>query len=97
LKVVSELAKYTNAPGIGTTIAQNHVILRGHGTTPQYQSLLRRQNRIVSIDSIDYTIEPTFAASTSETVTAKLRAQLDAAIAVIPHCHATNSSRGEVF
>jgi hypothetical protein len=42
-------------------------------------------------------MEPTFAASTSETVTAKLRAQLDAAIAAIPHRHATNPSRDEVF
>jgi len=42
-------------------------------------------------------MEPTFAASTSETVTAELRAQLDAAIAAIPHRHATNPSRDEVF
>jgi hypothetical protein len=35
-------------------------------------------------------MKPTFAASTSETVTAELRAQLDAAIAAIPHRHATN-------
>jgi hypothetical protein len=42
-------------------------------------------------------MEPTFAASTSETVTAGLRAQLDAAIAAIPYRHATNSSRDEVF
>ena len=42
-------------------------------------------------------MEPTFAASTSETVTAKLRAQLDAAVAAIPHLHATNPSDNEVF
>jgi hypothetical protein len=42
-------------------------------------------------------MEPTFAASTSETVTAELRAQLDAAIAAIPQRHVTNPSRDEVF
>ena len=42
-------------------------------------------------------MEPTFAASTSETVTAELRVQLDAAVAAIPHLHATNLSDNEVF
>jgi hypothetical protein len=42
-------------------------------------------------------MEPTFAASTSETITAELRAQLDAAIATIPHRHVTDPSRDEVF
>jgi hypothetical protein len=42
-------------------------------------------------------MEPTFAASTSETVTAKLRAQLDAAVAAIPHLHATNPNDNKVF
>jgi len=42
-------------------------------------------------------MEPTFAASTSETVTAKLRAQLDAAVAAIPHCHAINPAHDKVY
>jgi len=42
-------------------------------------------------------MEPTFAASTSETVTAELRAQLDAAVAAIPHFHAINPGHDEVF
>ena len=42
-------------------------------------------------------MEPTFAASTSETVTAELQAQLDAAVAAIPILHATNPSDNEVF
>jgi hypothetical protein len=42
-------------------------------------------------------MEPTFATSTSETVTAELRAQLDAAIATTPHRHAINPNREEVF
>jgi len=43
--------------------------------------------RLVSINTIIPTIiEPTFATSTSESATTKLRAQLDAAIATIPHC-----------
>jgi len=42
-------------------------------------------------------MEPTFAASTSETVTAELRAQLDAAVDAIPYLHATNPSDNEVF
>ena len=40
---------------------------------------------------------PNFAASTSETITAKLRALLDAAIAAIPYRHATDPSRDKVF
>lgn len=42
-------------------------------------------------------IEPTFAESTSETVTAELRAQLDAAVAALPPAHCLNPSRDEVF
>jgi hypothetical protein len=42
-------------------------------------------------------MEPTFAASTSETVTAELRAQLDAAVAAIPHRHAINPAHDEVY
>jgi len=42
-------------------------------------------------------MEPTFAASTSETVTAKLQAQLDAAVAAIPLLHSTNPSDNKVF
>jgi hypothetical protein len=42
-------------------------------------------------------IEPTFAESTSETVTAELRAQLNAAVATLPLAHCLNPSRDEVF
>jgi len=42
-------------------------------------------------------MEATFATSTSETVTAELRAQLDAAIAAILQRHVTDPSRDEVF
>jgi hypothetical protein len=42
-------------------------------------------------------MEPTFATSTSETVTAELRAQLDAAVAAIPQRHVTDPSWDEVF
>jgi hypothetical protein len=42
-------------------------------------------------------MEPAFGASTSKTVTAELWAQLDAAIAAIPHLYATNPSYNEVF
>ena len=42
-------------------------------------------------------MEPTFAETTSETVTAKLRAQLDAAVATIPPAHLCDPSRDEVF
>ena len=50
-----------------------------------------------SINSINLTMEPTFAETTSETVTAELRAQLDAAVAAIPPTHHCNPSRDEVF
>ena len=62
-----------------------------------YEGLLYRHSRIVSINSIDSTMEPTFAASTSETVTAELQAQLDAAIAAILQRYVTNPSWNEVF
>ena len=42
-------------------------------------------------------MEHTFAASTSETVTAELRAQLNAAIANNPQAHRHHPSRDEVF
>ena len=42
-------------------------------------------------------MEPTFTASTSETVTAELQAQLDAAIAAILQRYVTNPSWNEVF
>jgi hypothetical protein len=42
-------------------------------------------------------MEPTFAEITSETVTAELRAQLDAAVAAIPPAHRHDPSRDEVF
>jgi hypothetical protein len=54
--------------------------------------------RIVSIIVINsMNIEPTFAESTSETVTAELRAQLNAAVATLPLAHCLNPSRDEVF
>ena len=52
---------------------------------------------IVSFNSTTSTMEPTFAASTSETVTAELRAQLNAAIANIPPAHRLHPSRDEIF
>jgi hypothetical protein len=52
---------------------------------------------IVSFNSTTSTMEPTFAASTSETVTAELQAQLNAAIANIPPAHRLHPSRDEVF
>jgi MULE transposase-like protein len=42
-------------------------------------------------------MEPIFAASTSETVTAELRAQLDEAVADVPPAHRLHPSRDEVF
>ena len=42
-------------------------------------------------------MEPIFAASTSETVIAELRAQLNAAIANIPQAHRLHRCRDEVF
>jgi MULE transposase domain len=54
--------------------------------------------RVVSINTIiSINMEPIFAASTSETVTAELRAQLDAAVAAIPPAHHLNPTRMEVF
>ena len=43
------------------------------------------------------TIEPTFTATASETVTAELRAQLDAAVATIPPAHRLNPVEQERF
>lgn len=42
-------------------------------------------------------MEPIFAASTSETVTAELRAQLNKAVAAVPPAHRLYPSRDEVF
>ena len=42
-------------------------------------------------------MEPIFAASTSETVTAELQAQLDEAVAAVPPAHRLHPSRDEVF
>jgi hypothetical protein len=42
-------------------------------------------------------MEPAFAASTGETVTAELRDQLNAAIANTPQAHRLHPSRDEVF
>jgi hypothetical protein len=42
-------------------------------------------------------MEPIFAESTSETVTAELQAQLDEAVAAIPPAHRLYPSRDEVF
>ena len=42
-------------------------------------------------------MEPTFTATASETVTAELRAQLDAAVATIPPAHRLNPVEQERF
>jgi hypothetical protein len=52
--------------------------------------------RVISINSIDSTMEPIFAESASETVTAELRAQLDAAIAALPPAHCLNPTENEL-
>jgi hypothetical protein len=44
---------------------------------------------VISINSIDSTMEPIFAESAGETVTAELHAQLDAAVAALPLVHST--------
>jgi hypothetical protein len=51
---------------------------------------------VISINSIDLTMEPIFAKSTSETVTAELRAQLDAAVAALPPAHHLNPNENEL-
>jgi hypothetical protein len=66
--------------------------------TPTSLSIYECFCRIVSIIVINsVNIEPTFAKSTSETVTAELRAQLDAAVAALPPAYCLNPSRDEVF
>jgi hypothetical protein len=45
---------------------------------------------------MDSTMEPIFAESTSETVTAELRAQLDAAVATLPPAHRLNPTEDEL-
>jgi hypothetical protein len=51
---------------------------------------------VSSQDSIDSTMEPIFAESASETVTAELCAQLDAAIAALPPTHRLNPTENEL-
>jgi hypothetical protein len=41
-------------------------------------------------------MEPIFAESTSETVTAELRDQLDAAVATLPPAHCLNPTKNEL-
>ena len=45
---------------------------------------------------MDSTMEPIFAESASETVTAELRAQLDAAVATLPPAHRLNPTENEL-
>jgi hypothetical protein len=45
---------------------------------------------------MDSTMEPIFAESASETVTAELRAQLDAAVAALPPAHRLNPTENEL-
>ena len=42
-------------------------------------------------------MEPIFAATTSETVTAQLQEQLDKSVAAVPPAHCLNPSHDEVF
>jgi hypothetical protein len=51
---------------------------------------------VSSQDSIDSTMEPIFAESASETVTAELCAQLDAAIAALPPTHRLNPTENKL-
>jgi hypothetical protein len=48
-----------------------------------------------NINLIDSAMEPIFAKSASETVTAELRAQLDAAVAALPPAHHLNPTENE--
>jgi hypothetical protein len=53
-------------------------------------------NVVLKINLIDSTMEPTFAESASETVTAELCAQLDAAVAALPSAHRLNPTKNEL-
>jgi hypothetical protein len=84
----------------------NFSILVGFGFTATPASLSMSLSTSLSDTSIEQLaaemgqsiiMEPIFAATTSETVTAQLQEQLDKAVAAVPPAHRLNPGRDEVF
>ena len=61
-----------------------------------YEGILTYLNSSISINLIVLPIEPTFAEVAGDTVTPKLRQQLNAAVASLPPTHCLNPLKDEL-